>query len=512
MAPRSHVPGFFVRGARRGFVALLLFGVACGSELPEPTQKAQVVVAAVDGRPLDACSRAPQLEVRGLELEPAVAGLRLFGGAVSSYANGRLRRGEVIGALAGREVPLSVWSAGDVVVARPGALLAPGEEYSLAVLQRGVIASLVVAEEGAPVLSRLWPPHVHPRGSLIYCLATDRVDDGSDDALGDDEGALFDALDDVELPPFGIAAEWRPGVGDEGIARGECATLIPREDLPEGFVVPPQTSSGLLFDPAPIAVVAEDAPKAGAECGEDRAALAQGCAVFEGAELVVELDRPSAWFVSGASERGEENVSWWGIASPPSLTIPAFEPLREYDIVAYRFDERGRSVRGDVRLSAGEPRPRVVINEVLSDPLGPEPQGEWIELVNVGTAPAFLEGWVLEDGGGPTPLPAVELPVGAFGLIVARDYSASAGDDVVPLPTAVPLVVERVGHRGLTNGGEPLRLVDATGRVVSAVPALAARKAGVSIARRDPWSRDEVDGFGPHAAPGASPGGPNTVD
>src|SRR5690606_41683430 len=124
----------------------------------------------------------------------------------------------------------------------------------------------------------------------------------------------------------------------------------------------------------------------------------EGSAVLDGAELVAGVDRPGAWFVSGAAERGGGSVSWWGIASPPPLTIPAFDPLREYDIVAYRFDERGRSVRGDVRLSAGEPRPRVVIHEVLSDPPGPEPQGEWNAHVNVGTAAAVPAGRVLDDG------------------------------------------------------------------------------------------------------------------
>ena len=117
-----------------------------------------MTVAATDGRPLDAASRAPQLEVRGLDVEHAVAGMRLFTGEVSSYANGRLRRGEVIAALEGREVPLSAWSTEDAAVARPTELLELGGLYSLAILQRGVIASFTAARACAAPEGLLRPP------------------------------------------------------------------------------------------------------------------------------------------------------------------------------------------------------------------------------------------------------------------------------------------------------------------------------------------------------------------
>lgn len=499
---------------------------ACGPGLPEAAAGSSVTVATDDGRPLDAASRAPRLQVRGLDPDVAVAGMRLFAGEVSSYANGRLRRGEVISAIEGREVPLSVWSTSDATVASPAQLLNPGESYSLAVLERGVIASFAVAEEELPVLRKVWPPYLHPRGELVYCLGeSTRSSQGAGPAswtelgLAEPEGGL------LELAPSGVAAGWRAGIGAEQVAGDSCVTLTPRQELSGGFVVPPQELSGALLDPAPTALLSADTVSgtatatsaddgtAEASCAAEEVVVVDACGRFDGTELVILPREPSIWFLRGEPSEGGPNVSWWGIAEPASpITVQPFEPSMEYDLVVHRFDGGGRWIRGEVRARSGEPRPRVVINEVLPDPLGPEPQGEWIELVNVGAAPALLEGWSIEDGGGSTPLPAVELPPGGFGLVVGRDYSAAAGDDVIPLPETLPIVVERVGQRGLANGGEPLRLLDAAGQVVSAVPALAARKAGISVARRDPWSSDDASAFGPHGAPGASPGGPNLVD
>jgi len=56
-------------------------------------------------------------------------------------------------------------------------------------------------------------------------------------------------------------------------------------------------------------------------------------------------------------------------------------------------------------------------------------------------------------------------------------------------------------------------LRDAAGRVVSRFAALPKPKAGISVARRSPWAVDEDPrSFAYHAAPGASPGGPNEVE
>lgn len=439
-----------------------------------------------------------------MEPEQAVPDLRLFQGEISAYANNRLRRREVIATLAKREVPLSVWTELEDVLVAPAALLTEGERYSLAALGRGALAALVIAEEGATVLERLWPPAVHPQGEIVYCLAGGPMLEGQGTPSS------------IEVPPFATAAQLAFGVGEHAIASERCVSLRPGDGFSGEFVLPPSSLEGFLFDPEPVPVwPAEDAPSAppAPSCEEGQAVMGEVCGRFEGTELTLEPSTPSAWFVRAEPSGGGEPTDWFRLASPgQQLIIQPFEPWTEYELFVHRLDDRGLPAVTASRAASGEPRAHVVINEVLSNPIGPEPQGEWVELVNVGAASAFLGGWVLEDSTGSTPLPDVEIPAGRYGLIVAVDYSALAGDDVVPLPDAIAVVVERVGHRGLSNGGEPLRLIDASGRVVSSVPALAASRAGTSVARRDPWSPDDSDAFGRHAPPGASPGGPNQLE
>ena len=134
--------------------------------------------------------------------------------------------------------------------------------------------------------------------------------------------------------------------------------------------------------------------------------------------------------------------------------------------------------------------PHVIINEVLANAVGPEPEQEWLELYNDGAVSAELEGYVLIDIGGETPLPAAELPPGGFALVVNEDYDASSSYDVQPAPGTPLLRVAALGKGGLNNQGEPLELHDADGQVVSRFPAEPKPKAGVSIMRTAPSAPD----------------------
>lgn len=493
------------------------FGSACTPEL-SPPERSSVFVESEDGAPLDAISRSPRLLVRGGEAEVFVPGLRLFQGEVSSHANQKLRKGEVIQALAKREISISVWTEPDAIAVAPADLLPGGEKFTLAVLGRGALAEFVVAEEESPVLRHFWPPVLAPWGEVVYCL------DGASTATLDAELFEDDAV--VSFAPRGTAGEGRAGIGDEGLSARECVTFVPLEPPGEEFWLPPPRWGNALIAQGPIPVRSEDgegvelqgqrrdarfAPEA-PPCGEQEVPFVDTCGTFDGVEFRFAPEQPSAWFVRAEARDapGTEPRDFRVFtAQGEPLVLHPFAPLTDFELLVHRYDAWGRRAHDVVRGRTGEPEARLVINEVLADPLGPEPQGEWVELVNIGAAPAWLEGWTLEDGGGATPLPAVEVPPGRYALIVAADYSATAGDDVVPLPDTIPLVVERVGHRGLTNGGEPLRLVDPEGRVVSSMPALGSGKAGFSVARREPWAPDRKESFARHAPPGASPGGPN---
>jgi hypothetical protein len=134
--------------------------------------------------------------------------------------------------------------------------------------------------------------------------------------------------------------------------------------------------------------------------------------------------------------------------------------------------------------------PHVVINEVLANPIGPEPAQEWVEIVNDGQAPADLGGYALRDVGGETPLPPAVLPPGAYALIVNQSFSEDDEYDPPPAPDAAILRVAKLGKGGLANAGEPLSLRDGQGAVISRFPAGLKAKAGMSVARRSPQAPD----------------------
>jgi hypothetical protein len=152
-----------------------------------------------------------------------------------------------------------------------------------------------------------------------------------------------------------------------------------------------------------------------------------------------------------------------------------------------------------------------VISEVLANAVGAEPESEWIEVVNDSSRRASLADVWLEDAAGSVPLPDVELAPGALALLVGAGFRASALD--VPPPPEVQLIeLPALGARGLSNSGESLLLVGREG-VLSRFPALAAPRAGRSLARRTPATADDdARGFAEHGAPGASPGLPNSFD
>ncbi|MDF3068360.1 MAG: hypothetical protein K0R38_3961, partial [Polyangiaceae bacterium] len=157
------------------------------------------------------------------------------------------------------------------------------------------------------------------------------------------------------------------------------------------------------------------------------------------------------------------------------------------------------------------PRVHLVLNEVLSNPLGAETSGEWIELLNDSSLDASLSGLWLEDSGGRITLPDVTLLPGELALLVAESFAVSVAD--VPVPAEVRLIpLPSVGTRGLSNSGEVLLLGGSEG-VISSFPALAAPHAGRSLARRAPGAADGIAAsFAEHGGRGASPGAPNTFE
>ncbi len=487
---------------------------ACGPTLEPELGHASVDVSSMDGRPLDASSPAPRLRLELADVGRATElfdNVRLIEGELSSYAEGHLRDGELTASLLEREVALSVWSVGDALLVQPARFLDSGVTYTLAASGFGELASLVVGSEAFRLLPHVWPEALTPGGSAVYCADGEPL-----------ETALWQSSDSTALAPSGMSSEVLEGVGLEAVDAGRCVTLVMPAGLGDDFVLPPIPAADLssaaeetdltlsLFDPRPLAVVNRSA-RVNSPSSECTTQLGPACASFVGTELLLEGAPPGAWALRATNrDTGAAVTAFSAFTAGSRVAFHGFDAGATYVVSATYFDTLGRTAQAVAELAAGAPSARFVLNEVLANALGAEPESEWIEVVNVGLVTASLEGMSLQDSGGSVPLPAVELAPGEFGLIVGGDYSA-VGADVVPNRTAVPIVVPRVGQGGLANSGEPLRLVNAAGEVLSSVPALAASRPGISWARRDPWAPDAPESFGEHAAPGASPGAMNVL-
>lgn len=132
-------------------------------------------------------------------------------------------------------------------------------------------------------------------------------------------------------------------------------------------------------------------------------------------------------------------------------------------------DQQGRtSTSAASALTTPPDRPRLVITEILANPIGSEYTQEYVELWNLTSESLSLAGFVISDASGKDALPDVRVPAGGYALIVAEDFDPNAVEDPSPAPGAVIVrVTGRIGRDGLGNNGEPVTLTSADGQVVS---------------------------------------------
>lgn len=116
--------------------------------------------------------------------------------------------------------------------------------------------------------------------------------------------------------------------------------------------------------------------------------------------------------------------------------------------------------------------PRLAFSEVLANPLGPEPDAEFIELVAL-AGPLDTSGllvsdrspdelhasWLRGDEPPGDPLPSATLEAGELALLVGASWAPALGGDPAPPADATALVLDAsLGAGGLANAGEPLTL------------------------------------------------------
>lgn len=427
----------------------------------------------------------------GAFIEPSR--LWLFTGTISDAQLSKMARGELSESLAAKRVPGAAWAVPGGAVLVPSRFLEAGARYTLITPELGRLAEFAVTSSAqAAPLTRVWPPEQQP-GALfaVYC------------------GARLPASAlDVTFQPGDVALRFSPDFGllPDGRQCGTLTSLVGEVSLP--FLVPRASDEEFSFEPAPLVLGAASAPEP-ATCLADEQPFGPGC-------LLVDDDRA---LLRAGPEPQLFSVLAGGVAELALLApngefqVRSLAPDSEQLITAAAVSPTGVLVSWQVNVRTRPSRPHVVLNEVLANAAGAEPASEWVELVNDGAQPATLMGFTLSDGASPVTLPDAELQPGEFALLVGPEFPLSNGVDVAPAPGTQLIVLPRLGTNGLSNSGEALTLRDASGALVSSFPARAARRGGVSIARRAPGSPDsDAAAFAEHGAPGASPGAVNSFE
>lgn len=474
-------------------LVVLFLCCSCASAVPESTR--EPAPASVRFEPSASADQVSNVVHVHLTSSTLSAGqVALFEGPVSSYYLGKFKHGEVPSALASRQVPAVSWRTASELIVAPLRPLALGA-YSL-LSAEGLVTEFKVGVT-RPVLERLWPPAAGA-GSPQFAVYCRPVSSASEPPSA---GSLL-------FEPAQVSLELAPGVDASGLFAERCSHVESQQAAAPGEIwVPPVAIGQWALSPAIFGAVEPDGA-ALVSCRTEELAFGPGCASVADDRLSVRTPTaPLLWIVHTARGALVE-VS---VAGRP-LTVDGLLPDTLERLWGSAHDSSGASRVFDVELHTAPARERPILNEALADALGPEPQSEWIELLNDGTLAVDLGEYSVQDGGGRTPLPHAILAPHEYALLVREDFAPN-GSDEPPAPGARLIRVPTLGKSGLSNAGERLSLVNGAGAECSVLPALAG-KAGQSLARRTPTSADddpESFSFGaptPGAANGAATAAP----
>ncbi len=440
-----------------------------------------------------AARRALRVRVRAREpIDPSR--IRLVEGDVGPGHLKQLALDEPSNALEKRLLPASAWTEGSDVVVAAHALLESDARYAIAVPDH--LSVLEIRSRDAafdPTLPRVWPPHeaLALEPTLIFCGEAD---------LAVDSAA-------VALAPGGQRATLEAGAASGGAGK-RCVRVQATDPVEMGtMLIPPSsvTSDGVEIGLEPTPLIMGDASIAPASpllCEPFEAPFGDGCVrLLDDRAIVRTPAAPRLWVVGGA---GVDLVVATEAGEP--FAIHPLPVEAEVALAVTSFDATGNEQTSTFAGHTSPPAPHLVLNEALANAVGPEPASEWLEIVNDGAFALSLAGYVVADLGGEVELPDVTLGPAVFALLVGDDWTGDGLDDVAPPPGTLIVRVPRIGRSGISNGGEPLRLRDPTGEIVSTIPSIASPDPGMSTARREPWLADAPSSFF-SAAP--TPGAPN---
>jgi hypothetical protein len=444
---------------------------ACGTPAQEPTPLGDVSVSVHfdPSAAVDQVSNVVHVHLASASLSSGA--LSLFEGTLSSYYLGKFKHGEVPSTLANRQVPVASWRSGSELVVAPLRPLAIGPHSLVSV--DGLVAEFSVGS-ARPVLERWWPPATSEGSTqfALYCRPE------SSAAEMPSSGALV-------FEPGQLTVELAAGVDEDGLFAERCSHFESEHALAPGEVwVPPAVVGGWALSPAVFAAV-EPQSEDSMSCKTGEIAFGLGCASVADDRLTVRTPATAVLWIVHTQRGALVEVS---AASRP-LTIDGLLPDARERLWGRTYDLTGASHSFEVELHTGPARERPILNEVLADALGPEPQSEWIELLNDGTLTVDLAEYSLQDGGGRTVLPHAILAPHEYALLVRDDFGPNGSDEPPAAGTRL-IRLPALGKSGLSNAGERLSLINRSGAECSVLPALIG-KPGQSLARRTPASDDK---------------------
>lgn len=243
-------------------------------------------------------------------------------------------------------------------------------------------------------------------------------------------------------------------------------------------------------------------------CGVDEQELPVGCAMVGDTEIGLRLSRNP--LVRLVVELGAERFAVLPSAGSTQLRFGELAADSDYTIKLTTYDARLYSETNTWLLRTAAPLPTLSITEVYADPVGREPDQEYVELWNYGGASLELGGLLLsdnlEDLGRPL-ASEVRLAPDARALLVSDAFDAAAPEDVSPSPGCLLVRVGKALTRGgLSNAGEPLFLRTAQGVRISAAPDSPAPAPGQCLVRASDDPRHGEPGSFVRSAAGCSPG------
>jgi hypothetical protein len=461
---------------------------ACSFEPPPATEEPEAASPTVRVVSLlETGGSGAALRVRGVFGNAPLP--RLFSGALSDYHLARADEEVLPKTLEQRRVPIWVGQDAEGPLAVALDWLAPGQEYSL-VFAPGEVQSVVV--EPTPVAwLRLWP-NGSASTAALFCPSTESAGEGLETAarLSDGSDAGWETV--TALPGCRLLA-----VSAEVSANGGVSPAR----LGQGWVAPTLFSNS-----------AKDWPEPTVQCADGEERLGIGCALVMDDRIIVRApsfgtpDENGLWLFSGSVSGALR------LGDGERAVLSGFAPKSAHELTLRILNRDGREWVAEASVHTAENQPHIVINEVLANPLGPEPAEEWVELFNDGQHEGELLGWELRDGGGSVELPEVTIAPGEYVVLTTEQQGDNSGWDVPFASQAEVVRLPVLAKGGLANSGEPLILSTSNGRDISRFPPVSSSAQGVSIARCSPDAVDDAgSSFGSHAAPGASPGAANQL-